>query len=99
MKRIINGTSTFPLDVQEALCSDPAVAYAVALPDQVGGFGVAVVLAAGATATDVDLAENLRSRSDDAPPSTIVVVVDRISTTEQGKPHRQHVADLIWPNV
>lgn len=97
-ERIINGRSVFPLDVQEALCSDPAVAYAVAVPDPGGGFGAAAVLAAGATADAGDLAEHLRARSDEAPPTTIVVV-DHIPTTEQGKPHRHHVTDLIWPDA
>lgn len=86
-ERQINGRSTFPLDVQEELCSDPSVAYAVAVPGPDGGFGAAVVLAPNA-----DLTEDGLKQHHDWP----IAIVDHIPTTEQGKPHRQQIADLIW---
>ncbi|WP_207837193.1 class I adenylate-forming enzyme family protein [Williamsia soli] len=89
-ERFIDGHSMFPLDVQQDLCSNPEVAYAVAVPDPKGGFGAAVVLTADATRSGDELAKR-------HPWS--IVIVDHIPTTEQGKPHRQQVTDLIWPST
>lgn len=82
-RRIINGQSVFPKDIQDSVCSSPEVRYAVAVPNPSGaGFGVAVVPQPGAQPTGLP---------------EPAVVIEAIPMTEQGKPHRQAIADLLWP--
>jgi fatty-acyl-CoA synthase len=81
--RIINGQSVFPKDIQDSVCASPEVRYAVAVPDPTGaGFGVAVVPQPGAQPAGLP---------------EPAVLVDAIPMTEQGKPHRQAIVDLLWP--
>jgi acyl-CoA synthetase (AMP-forming)/AMP-acid ligase II len=88
--RRIDGRLVLPLDVEEELCAQPGVRYAVALPDPApdGRFAAAVVLAPGADVHADTLAGCVDGRAR-------IVVVDRIPTTEQGKPDRRELAERL----
>ncbi|CAN5604037.1 AMP-binding protein [soil metagenome] len=81
--RIIDGQRVFPKDIQDSVCLSPDVRYAVAVPDPAGaGFGVVVVPRPGAHPTGLP---------------EPAVLVETVPMTEQGKPHRQAIVDLVWP--
>ncbi len=86
-----------PLDVANALCAHPEVRYAVAIPigPADGGFGAIVVLAPGASATPADLRAYVAQAHGDHLVPRVVVPVDRIPTTEQGKPDRTVIAPVL----
>src|SRR5262249_45203297 len=53
----------FPVDVQEALCADPTVRYAVAIPaPSGGGFSAAVVLRPGSLSSAAELLRRTPAR-------------------------------------
>lgn len=92
--RIINGHTVFPSDLQNAFCAVPGVRYAVALPSPDGsGFGVAVTLS-GVSVDDAVCA--VADGNPDLVP-TATVGVEVMPTTEQGKPNRRLLTELLWP--
>ncbi|MDT0223370.1 class I adenylate-forming enzyme family protein [Gordonia sp. AC31] len=89
-RRLTDAGSVFPVDIQEALCSQPGVRYAVAVPapgDVDAVFGAVVVLHPDATPTIAELTENLRTALPLAGEISLEVV-DEVPVTEQGKPSR-----------
>jgi fatty-acyl-CoA synthase len=82
-ERSPDGVSTFPVDVQDALCAQPGVAYAVALAGD-DGFDAVVQLLPGFDPT----ADTLRARLPHHLGLRRLLVLDRIPVTEQGKPDR-----------
>lgn len=95
--RPIGGHKVMPLDVANALCAHPEVRYAVAIPigPADGGFGAIVVLAPGASATPADLRAHVAQAHGDHLVPRVVVPVDRVPTTEQGKPDRTVIAPVL----
>jgi fatty-acyl-CoA synthase len=88
--REIEGRTVLPLDVEDALCAVPGVRYAVALPDPAPGrrFVAAVVLAPGAETERDALARHVAEHAGAAAVPAKIAFLDRIPTTEQGKPDR-----------
>lgn len=88
--RSIAGRATYPVEVQDALCAVPEVAYAVALPAPEGFEAVVVPLVAAAVA-ERDLMA--------AVPAELglvrVVIAERVPVTEQGKPDRAALRTLL----
>lgn len=92
--RIINGRTVFPSDLHDAFCAVPGVRYAVALPSPDGsGFGVAVTL----SGVSVDDAVQAVADRDPHLIPTAAVGVEVMPTTEQGKPNRRLLTELLWP--
>ncbi|WHU49362.1 class I adenylate-forming enzyme family protein [Gordonia sp. L191] len=92
----------FPVDLQQILCSNPAVRYAVAIPAPAGTdqpFGAAIVLDAGAW-EDVltDLNAHLVARAPEFA-GTPIAIVDHVPTTEQGKPDRAVISSIVFPST
>ena len=85
--REIDGTTVMPLDLANALCAHPDVRYAVAVPTG-GRFGCIVTLAPGSQTGAGELRAFVRDHFGDTLVPEIVLVTDRIPTTEQGKPDR-----------
>lgn len=97
--RTINGQSVFPVDIQNAFCALAHVRYAVAVAasDGADGFGVAVV-----TDTRVGIAELIEAVRDRAGEHLVpctAVIVESMPRTEQGKPDRQALTNLLWPSA
>jgi acyl-CoA synthetase (AMP-forming)/AMP-acid ligase II len=97
--RDVNGVSVMPLDLEDAACTHPDVAYAVALPTdgRPGSFGVLALRARG-TSVEAEAVRDHLLRSVE-PPAAVgaVVVVDHLPVTEQGKPDRAIVTELLSP--
>jgi fatty-acyl-CoA synthase len=97
--RDVDGTTVVPLDLEEAACAHPDVAYAVALPvaQGPGVFGTLVLRSRGSGVSDGEVRDHLLARV--APEAAVgpVVVVDHLPVTEQGKPDRLIVAELLGP--
>ncbi len=95
--RLIGAHKVMPLDVANALCAHPHVRYAVAIPiaPADGGFGAMVVLAPGASVTPAALRAYVAQAHGDHLVPRVVVPVDRIPTTEQGKPDRTVIAPVL----
>ena len=95
--RQIGGLQVMPLDVANALCAHPEVRYAVAIPSGAagGGFGAMVVLASDASATVAELRTYVSKAHGDHLVADVIALVDRIPTTEQGKPDRIAIAPVI----
>jgi acyl-CoA synthetase (AMP-forming)/AMP-acid ligase II len=88
--RRIDGETVLPLDVEDALCAHPAVRYAVALPDPAGdGFVAFVTLAPDADADAAALQRHV------AASVRTVIALDRMPTTQQGKPDRGALYALV----
>ena len=82
-----------PLDVQEALCSHPAVRYAVAIPAAIpdDGFDALVLLEPAAKLTMDELRADIRTRHGPHLVPRTLAVADRVPVTEQGKPDRREI--------
>jgi acyl-CoA synthetase (AMP-forming)/AMP-acid ligase II len=97
--RVVDGATVMPLDLEDAACAHPDVVYAVALPADpgvVGAFGVLALQSHGSSLTVDALREHLRTQLSPAAVGE-VVVVDHLPVTEQGKPDRPIVAELLRP--
>jgi acyl-coenzyme A synthetase/AMP-(fatty) acid ligase len=98
--RDVDGASVMPLDLEDAACAHPDVVYAVALPsdeDPRGRFGVLVLRVRG-TSLEADVIRDHLLRTVEPPASVgTVVVVDHLPVTEQGKPDRTIVTELLSP--
>jgi fatty-acyl-CoA synthase len=97
--RVVDDAAMMPLDLEDAACAHPDVVYAVALPADAGvtgAFGLLALRSHGAPLTDDHLAEHLMTQ---VPREAVgpVVVVDHLPVTEQGKPDRTIVAELLRP--
>jgi fatty-acyl-CoA synthase len=98
--RDIGGVSVLPLDLEEAACAHPEVVYAVALPTTPGlngSFGVLALRAHGSSVQAADVRAHIERQVD--PPAAVgeVVLVDHLPVTEQGKPDRSIIAELLRP--
>ena len=98
--REVDGVTVVPLDLEDAACAHPDVAYAVALPTDDGPdgrFGVLVLRARGAWVEADAIRDHLMRTVE--PPAAVgaVVVVDHLPVTEQGKPDRAIVSELLRP--
>ena len=95
--RQIGGHRVMPLDVADALCAHPEVRYAVAVPTGPadGGLGAIVVLAPGASTTVAELRAYVAEAHGDHLVAELIALVDRIPTTEQGKPDRIAIAPVL----
>ncbi|MFC9979044.1 class I adenylate-forming enzyme family protein [Gordonia sp. NPDC127522] len=97
-RRFVGAQSVLPVDIQEALCAQPEVRYAVAVPapgtvDPV--FGAVVVLDPAASLTVDDLDARLRTTVPDTVEMTYAIV-DTIPATEQGKPNRPLITSHLF---
>ncbi|MFC6712661.1 class I adenylate-forming enzyme family protein [Branchiibius cervicis] len=88
-RRMIDGRPTWPVDIENPLCSHPAVRYAVAAPVDATSFAAWVVLAPGQAISDVELRRYLCAVGGPQFASVPVTSVPVIPVTEQGKPDRQ----------
>ncbi len=95
--REVEGTTVLPLDLEDAACTHPDVVYAVALPGVAGVFGVLALRAHGSAVDADEVAAHLRARVVPAAAVGPVVVVDHLPVTEQGKPDRAIVGELLRP--
>ena len=82
-----------PLDVQEALCSHPAVRYAVTIPAAIpdDGFDALVLLEPAAKPTADGLRADIRTRYGPHLVPRILALADRVPVTEQGKPDLREI--------
>ena len=97
--RLVDGAAVMPLDLEDAACAHTDVVYAVALPADPGGpgaFGVLALRSHGSSLTADALREHLRTHLASTAVGE-VVVVDHLPVTEQGKPDRAIVAELLRP--
>jgi fatty-acyl-CoA synthase len=98
--RDVDGVAVMPLDVEEAACAHPDVVYAVALPATAGPNGPLGVLALRAHGSSVEAAD-LRAHLERVvePPAAVgeVVLVHHLPVTEQGKPDRSIIGELLRP--
>ncbi|HEU4999116.1 MAG TPA: AMP-binding protein [Lapillicoccus sp.] len=97
--RVVDGDAVMPLDLEDAAGAHTDVVYAVALPTDPGvegAFGVLALRSHGTPLTADVLADHLRGL---VAPAAVgpVVVVDHLPVTEQGKPDRAIVAELLRP--
>ncbi len=95
--REVEGTNVVPLDLEDAACAHPDVVYAVALPGEAAAFGVLALRAHGSSVSEEEVREHLRRQVVPAAAVGPVVVVDHLPVTEQGKPDRTIVAELLRP--
>jgi fatty-acyl-CoA synthase len=96
--RDVDGVTVLPLDLEEAACDHPDVVYAVALPAEPGpdgSFGVLALRARGSSVGAADVRAYLERQVE--PPAAVgdVVLVDHLPVTEQGKPDRSIIAELL----
>ncbi|HEU4330175.1 MAG TPA: class I adenylate-forming enzyme family protein, partial [Lapillicoccus sp.] len=97
--RLVDGAAVMPLDLEDLACAHTDVVYAVALPADPGGpgaFGVLALRSHGSSLTADALREHLRTHLASTAVGE-VVVVDHLPVTEQGKPDRAIVAELLRP--
>ena len=95
--RTVDGTTVMPLDLEDAACAHTDVVYAVALPGEAGTFGVLALRARGSSVDADEVREHLRRQVEPASAVGPVVVVDHLPVTEQGKPDRTIVTELLRP--
>jgi fatty-acyl-CoA synthase len=95
--REVEGVTVMPVDLEDAACAHPDVVYAVALPGETGGFGVLALRAHGSSASAEQIGDHLRAQVVPAAAVGPVVVVDHLPVTEQGKPDRTIVSELLRP--
>ena len=98
--RSVDGATVMPLDLENAACSHPDVVYAVALPADAGApgaFGVLALRTKGSAVTGADVRAHLQSHVEPASAVGVVLVVDHLPVTEQGKPDRTIVTELLRP--
>jgi fatty-acyl-CoA synthase len=96
--RRICGQAVLPLDVSNALCSHPHVRYAVSVPApaDTGGFGSVVKLSRDAGLGESDLQAFVRDRCGPHLVPEVIILSDRIPTTEQGKPDRRVITGMLF---
>ncbi|MFW0795022.1 fatty acid--CoA ligase family protein [Gordonia sp. CPCC 205515] len=87
-RRMIDGRPTWPVDIENALSSHPAVRYAVAVPADATSFAAWVVLAPGSVIDDDELRQHLCAVGGPQFASIPVTSVPTMPVTEQGKPDR-----------
>jgi fatty-acyl-CoA synthase len=94
--RVVGGATVLPLDLEDAACAHPDVVYAVALPGEGEAFGVLALRCHGSSVGAEELGEHLRRH---VAPAAVgpVVVVDHLPVTEQGKPDRTILSELLRP--
>jgi fatty-acyl-CoA synthase len=91
----INGTLVTPTEIEEALCRLPSIRYAVVVTDADKHVTIAGVTAwAGASIEDRGLQAVMDRFGTSAAASLLVVPVDRMPLTEQGKPDRMAIKQL-----
>jgi fatty-acyl-CoA synthase len=92
----INGTLVTPTEIEEALCRHPSVRYAVVVRDADEHVTIAAVTAwAGSSIEDQACRQAVMDRfGTSAVASLLVVSVDRMPLTEQGKPDRTAIKQL-----
>lgn len=97
--RIINGRSVFPVDIQNAFCALEHVRYAVAVaaPNEGDGFGVALVT--DTSVSHSELMESVRSSAGAHLVPHTAMIVESMPRTEQGKPDREALSNLLWPST
>jgi fatty-acyl-CoA synthase len=98
--REVAGTSVVPLDLEDAACAHTDVVYAVSLPVEVGTegvFGVLALRARGSSVTAAEVRDHVLRLVEPAAAVGPVVVVDHLPVTEQGKPDRAIVSELLRP--
>jgi len=96
-ERVVDGRSLLPIDLESALYAHPLVRYAAALPldtDTDLPFGAVVTLARGARVTAAELSGWV-AREDPALAPAALAVLDQMPVTEQGKPDRAVIAELL----
>ncbi len=96
-RRDVDGVAVMPLDVQEALCSHPAVRYAVTIPAAIqgDGFDALVLLEPAAKLTVDELRADIRTRYGPHLVPRVLAVADRVPVTEQGKPDRREIREVL----
>jgi fatty-acyl-CoA synthase len=92
----INGTLVTPTEIEEALCQHPSIRYAVVVRDADEHVTIAAVTAwAGLSIEDRACRQVVTDRfGTSAAASLLVVPVDRMPLTEQGKPDRIAIEQL-----
>jgi fatty-acyl-CoA synthase len=92
----INGTLVTPTEIEEALCRHPSIRYAVVVRDGDEHVTVAAVTAwAGSSIEDRACRQSVMDRFGAAAVASLLVVpVDRMPLTEQGKPNRTAIKQL-----
>jgi fatty-acyl-CoA synthase len=94
----INGTLVTPTEIEEALCQHPSIRYAVVISDADEHVTVAAVTAwPGLSIEDRACRQAIIDRfgaAATAVASLLVVPVDRMPLTEQGKPNRAAIEQL-----
>lgn len=96
-RRIVGGVALLPLDVQEALCSHPDVRYAVAIPATApgGGFDAIVRLRPDTRLSLDELRSFVGSRFGARLQPRLLLAVDTVPVTEQGKPDRREIRRVL----
>ena len=91
-----NGTLVTPTEIEEALCRLPSIRYAVVVTDADQHVTIAAVTAwAGSSIEDRACRQTVTDRfGTSAAASLLVVPVDRMPLTEQGKPDRMAIKQL-----
>jgi acyl-CoA synthetase (AMP-forming)/AMP-acid ligase II len=91
-----NGTLVTPTEIEEALCRHPSIRYAVVVRDADEHVNIAAVTAwAGLSIEDRACRQAVMDRfGTSAVASLLVIPVDRIPLTEQGKPDRAAIKQL-----
>jgi fatty-acyl-CoA synthase len=91
----INGTLVTPTEIEEALCRHSSIRYAVVVIDGDEHVTIAAVTAwAGLSIEDRACRQAITDRFGTAAASLLVVPVDRMPLTEQGKPDRTAIKQL-----
>jgi len=91
-----NGTLVTPTEIEEALCRLPSIRYAVVVTDADQHITIAAVTAwAGSSIEDRACRQEVMDRfGTSAAASLLVLPVDRMPLTEQGKPDRMAIKQL-----
>jgi fatty-acyl-CoA synthase len=91
----INGVLVTPTEIEEALCQHLSIRYAVVIRDADEHVTIAAVTAsAGLSVVDRVCRQAIMDRFGAAVASLLVVPVDRMPLTEQGKPDRTTIKQL-----
>ena len=100
-ERVVGGLSIMPIDLENALYAHPQVRYVAAVPldtDPHLPFGAVVTVARGSRLRAAELTGWV-ARWDPALAPAALAVLDEVPVTEQGKPDRAAIADLISVGV
>jgi fatty-acyl-CoA synthase len=92
----INGTLITPTEIEEALCQHPSIRYAVVIRDADEHVTIAAVTAwAGLSIEDRICRQAIKDRFGAAAVASLLIVpVERVPLTEQGKPDRAAIKQL-----